>query len=446
MPVSFSPASHPVESVRLHGDPVQCTTPLDILQQTSALHARKCEKILQSTFDDGDSGLVIGRPNGLVMTLAEAYGNHHAVSIRPDDVWIAILAQFSAFINANAENSRFSFVTDEGQKELKVFLKSPPDYGALAVQMARKIHENVTDPALANWILPNFSTTKPNDTIVSSVVMMGTLKKNFAYSFKATCGIPRVTLEGKRRDWVLLVHRIEKLKEYGAETTAWYHLLRPVLVRFVRAFDEPDSKRNLDFWQKVVCFKWFKCESPHFSGWLTAFCTFDADGRFIGDQRMLQIPRPNVSKNNSEGLTLDGAIFHRVDIIWIPPCYTDVEITIETDGGGNHKALVVAGMVGYQVCDGGLSRNRKHDLLKPVAGWFFLEREQGNLRYQGISDIGWFKHEIDKQFGSDAESATDVDLSIRQFTLSKVKKHGREYMSKNGHWKYLGWLRKLFSG
>lgn len=69
------------------------------------------------------------------------------------------------------------------------------------------------------------------------------------------CGIPRVTLEGTKADWETILLRIEKLKQYGAETTAWYELLRPVIARFVGAFDNPDAQDNIDFWQKVAHFQ-----------------------------------------------------------------------------------------------------------------------------------------------------------------------------------------------
>ncbi|KAJ7501637.1 hypothetical protein B0H11DRAFT_2224514 [Mycena galericulata] len=46
--------------------------------------------------------------------------------------------------------------------------------------------------------------------------------------------------------------RLEKLREYGLETIAWYHLLHPVLVRFVAAFDSPESAENADFWGRVA--------------------------------------------------------------------------------------------------------------------------------------------------------------------------------------------------
>lgn len=78
---------------------------------------------------------------------------------------------------------------------------------------------------------------------------MATLKQYFEYVFMLDgCGIPRVTLEGERSDWVDILGRLEKLKEYGIETIAWYYLLRPVIARFVAALDDPTSAENMDFW------------------------------------------------------------------------------------------------------------------------------------------------------------------------------------------------------
>ncbi|THU99977.1 hypothetical protein K435DRAFT_964264 [Dendrothele bispora CBS 962.96] len=435
MPVSFCPASHRVESIAFPQNSSKTNNALSILNQTSPPHLLKCKELLQSSFDDANSEFVVGRPNGLVMTLSEAYSNHHAVSIRPDDVWIAILTQFSAFVNANAEKLRSSFVAHEGRKELVVYFNDwPPDFGDLAVKMTGKIHENVVDPVLVDWILPKFSTTKPNDIIVSSVVMMATLKKYFRYVFCETCGIPRVTLEGERRDWVLLVERIEKLKEYGPETTAWHHLLRPVLVRFVRAFDEPDSKRNLDFWQKIAHFQYAGSGSLSFSGWLTAFCAFDADGRFIGDERMLRSPRHNASEIGSQHLVLDGAVFHHIDISSIPPCFADVDVLIKRRGGIQYDSVMVAGMVGTEVCDGNFSSTGRHDLLKAAAGWWIFikkgEEDPGAWPWYegGGDDHGWYKAvSIAKQYESESESATAVDLSSTVVNVGLA-----------------GWLKKLF--
>ncbi|KAJ7612393.1 hypothetical protein DFH06DRAFT_1371532 [Mycena polygramma] len=96
------------------------------------------------------------------------------------------------------------------------------------------------------------------------------------------CGIPRVTLEGKRSDWEKILQRLEKLKEYGVETIAWYHLLVPVISRFVKAFDDQNGKSNIDFWQNVAHFEPGGSGPSYYSGWITAFCVFDDKGKWLG--------------------------------------------------------------------------------------------------------------------------------------------------------------------
>ncbi|KAL4062062.1 hypothetical protein V8B97DRAFT_1860062, partial [Scleroderma yunnanense] len=57
-------------------------------------------------------------------------------------------------------------------------------------------------------------------------------------------GIPCVTLKGQRDYWAYILDRIEKLKEFGPETTTWYQLLCPILLRFVNTFQESNSTEN----------------------------------------------------------------------------------------------------------------------------------------------------------------------------------------------------------
>ncbi|KAJ7198641.1 hypothetical protein C8J57DRAFT_1713911 [Mycena rebaudengoi] len=116
--------------------------------------------------------------------------------------------------------------------------------------MAEELEKTVVGPALHAWALPAFLTTTPTDTVVGAIL----------------CGIPRVMLEGERTDWTDIREMLEKLREYGRETTAWYHLLVPVINGFVRAFDAPERGSGLS----------------HYHAWITAFCVFSDKGQWIG--------------------------------------------------------------------------------------------------------------------------------------------------------------------
>jgi hypothetical protein len=223
--------------------------------------------------------------NGLVHTIVEAYNGHRHLRLRPDDIWTAILIQFNFFVNGRSEKLRSQFVAHEGKKQLVVTAvgsRFTVDFGAMAHAMTRELEKNVVDPSLRAWILPKFSTTTTTDTIIASVIMMSSMKKYFDFKFSLMCGLPSVTLEGEREDWGDILQRVEKLKEYGVEAIGWYHLLRPVLAQFVAAFDKPTSKENKVFWGKV-CHRDGGGSGPTFlGGWVTAFCAFDEDGKWLG--------------------------------------------------------------------------------------------------------------------------------------------------------------------
>jgi hypothetical protein len=295
MPVTFSPSTVKLEAWSKRY-PEPANTAEAILHGAASQNAAKAKEILQSTFPTkGDptntSSFIVPQKNGFVHTVIDAYNHHHALVLRPDDVWICILTQFNFFLNGpgRAEALRSKFVAHEGKKKLTirtVGTRYTVDFGALARQMTDKIHENVVDPELRAWIMPAFSTTTPNDTVVGAVTMMATLRAYFDYEISLCCGIPLVRLEGEREDWEDILARIEKLKEYGLETTAWYHLLRPVLSRFVRAFDVADfasSDENASFWQRVAHVLDGGSGPVYLSGWITAFCAFSDKGRWMGN-------------------------------------------------------------------------------------------------------------------------------------------------------------------
>ena len=305
MPVSFQPAQHRVDVFA--PQPQQAKKPLAtrILQGACRDQFKKCSEIFQSSLDhpSEDNQEIIPRSNGFVDTVIESYSEHRALTIRPDDVWLAILTQFNFFVNANAEQLRKQFVSHEGKKDLRIEAvgsRYTVDFVSMAWQMTTLIDENIVDPTLRDWILPDFSTTTITDCTVSAIVMMATMKVSsndaiyspssddsfrkgyFKYTFALRCGIPHVTLEGEKKDWEKILTRLEKLKEYGDETTAWYHLLVPVVSRFVGAFDDPNSRKNLKFWQKVAHHEGGGSGPTWISGWINAFCVFDEKGKWKG--------------------------------------------------------------------------------------------------------------------------------------------------------------------
>nr|GAT54996.1 predicted protein [Mycena chlorophos] len=431
MPVTFKVANHKAETVAGSANYSARKTAREILAVACQKQYKNAGAICGTSFDEPHANSlateanlrrqpsnevsaestitnVIPKGNGFFHALSEAYNHHHHLVLRPDDVWLAILVQFNFFVNANSEALRASFVAHEGQKTLTVERATLTDLGEFARAMTGEIEKNVVDPTLRSWALPNFSTTTVKDTTVASIMLMATLKAYFQYRFGNTiCGIPSVTLEGEKADWEALLQRAEKLKEYGIETIAWYHLLVPVLTRFVKAFDDPEAKSNISFWSKVADHRAGSGMSSY-TGWATAFAVFSEKGKWLGHP--LKRWRPSRQSTTApelmsaqefwatylqqgllaakSRLILDGTPYHAIEGKDVPPCYAEVDVLLQNKETGEQTATsMIAGVIGLEVCSSsqlGLLPQTAgdepgvDDLIKPLAGWWLFEKLNAN--------------------------------------------------------------------
>jgi hypothetical protein len=342
-----------------------------MLAQTWGQKARttRSKELFQTSLVDVDFSLIRAMNNGFVDTVQSAYNQHHHLVLRPDDVWIAILGQFNFYVNAHAEELRHQFVAHEGEKKLIVHAagtRYTVDFGNLAHQMTGVIHQNVVDKDLKDWILPNFTTTSNNDTVVCAVLMMATLKTYFSYRISLSCGIPSVTLEGEKEDWEKLLARLDKLDEFGAEPTAWAGLLRPILKRFVMAFDgEPD----IDFWGRVCHVHRGGSGPSCLSGWLTAFCVWDSKGKWLGPS----LNEPALTSWTMHGtitaLVLDGAVYSIIETDKIPTGFCEVDVELD-DNGEIFDCMMVSGHLASQV------EGKLKDTVRPLPSWFMFVKEE----------------------------------------------------------------------
>ena len=91
MPVTFRPADHQAREVQSGYGPISASQLLEY--DAEDLYAES-EEMLQTSFDDEffKSRRVRPQYNGFVRTVVDAYSNHHVLVIRPDDVWLTIIA------------------------------------------------------------------------------------------------------------------------------------------------------------------------------------------------------------------------------------------------------------------------------------------------------------------------------------------------------------------
>lgn len=362
--VTFSVANHSAQAVGISSDYGQF-----FVLGLPEYRQEGCGQILQGTpvtplsFQPSDNSFVHG--------VVHAYSKHHNIVIRPDDVWLAILIQFAFYVNGNADALKSVFVTHHGKKMLTVKqvanLKSA-DYGLLARDMVAQLQHNLKDNSFSDWVLPCFSTTTNNDLVIASVALMGTMKQYFDYKFQLCCGIPQVTLAGTTKDWEEVHARVEKLEHgvYGEICKSWAVMLKKITMQFIKT-----SRKDidLDFWSRICHYTSGGSGPSYLSGWITAFCVFDGKGKWQGNNFNLPQDRwYDATEPMDPPVLLEFPVIDSSDI---PPGYITVDVTVD-DNGVEHKTLMFAGHMGYEVVQQGMG-------IAPKPTWALALKSQDKV-------------------------------------------------------------------
>ena len=201
-------------------------------------------------------------------------------------------------------------------------------------------------------------TTSPHNTKIHLFISY------FDYKIRLDCGIPSVTLEGEKSDWERLLTRLDKLESFGEEPKAWAAMLRPILVRFVRAFDgEPD----IDFWSRVCHYHSQGSGPTYLSGWITAFCVWTNEGKWQGPP--ISGPPSRTIRFRSgktvPELVLDKVSYPVIESVDVPAGYCEVDVKLD-DNGEIFDCMMVSGHLAYSV------EGDKKDTIRPCPSWFMF--------------------------------------------------------------------------
>lgn len=373
------------------------TWTIDVLEarrvRTNKKIGPESRQVLFQSFEDMKKNNVSLVPyrHGLVEVIIRAFQQDLHLKLRPDDVWLSIMGQFSFYVNGHAEEMRRFFVTHEGKKQLVVDtgLMSPlsVDFDTLARAFTDLIQENVIDPDLKSWMLPNFSTTTSEDATTTAIIMMATVKSYFECNGRGGCGFPSVTLLGERADWVNLLERVAKLATYGEELSVWSKILTKVMEKMVETFDQPDSQTTKDFWMRAVHHNGSDGSSTVrlLSGWITAFCYWDAEG-----EKIYQYGDVKGQGADRRRFIIDDVHFPIIRAAAVPKAVAEVPISfLDFTDFKRYETTAIAGFVGAK--SSATEDGDQHDTFQPQSGYWVLvdkvEPIPGDFRLKDGHDI-----------------------------------------------------------
>ncbi|GAM17327.1 hypothetical protein SAMD00019534_005020 [Acytostelium subglobosum LB1] len=212
-------------------------------------------KLLKSSIEhDSPSTSYIGT-NSFVLSAYQAYSKHMHLVIRPDDIWLALMTQFSFYVNAHSDALRSKFVAFDDKRTLVVELDGclyTAPYEQMSTLLADQIALNIKDASLRDWVMPGFTTTTDTDRVVGACTLMSTMKKYFNFECELECGLPKVTMLGTVDDWKQVRQRAERFAEFDTKPkylSKWLAMLLPVLDNMIMSVE---GKPDIKWWNKIV--------------------------------------------------------------------------------------------------------------------------------------------------------------------------------------------------
>jgi hypothetical protein len=298
--------------------------------------------------------------NGLAEAIHIAYAKHHGLTLSPDHLLIAILQGLSIHITQNPEKYRSTVGlqhTQAGTKEEIVIrrdnfqLGNPAnDWEGTFPEFLDEISKRV-DSQVSPFLLGKFSTSSPKDVAVTALTIMDVYKAYFDYGVSTMCGIPEITLQGEKEDWILLKKRVQGILDRFDDLKFWTDHLYPVLDEFIAASSE--NKINNEFWSSI-----YKIDGgsggPYISGWICTLFPYIM-GYDHNTNKDAAVQNRYINWKEEAG-PFSGLTFSN-----LPTAFTSTPFTWYYYSE-QIKMSFIGGLLG-------VSMNKETDHVSPAAGW-----------------------------------------------------------------------------
>ncbi|CAL4121036.1 unnamed protein product [Meganyctiphanes norvegica] len=286
---------------------------------------------------------------GLFSAVVACYNNHWVLKTGPDDWWTVVNRRIASALDdhGDIEAVRNFFVDHKGKKKINVDIGptlSNIDYSWLFSQFSSEIRRNIKMPGFADLMQADFSTTSPQQLIVSQIMLMASVKKYFSFGFCTSCGIPGVEMKGTEEDWEMLIKKFNDLETSlhpvidHLKLEEWFKSTKIIFANLLKTYkDQPDQ----EWWSHILSWNqtYGSGAMSWWSGWLP---------EFLGCEN-----KPEGPNDFPSGLV--SVPIHIEDQINFPP--------VKDDG------LLVAGTLGFTVST---SENTDTPVVEPHSAWSLL--------------------------------------------------------------------------
>lgn len=295
-----------------------------------------------------------GADTGLFASVLQAYKNHWVLRTSPDDWFFPVIRRIAQVVDTNALHPEVMKYLGRGQPKMGLKVNFNRGAEAMFLELSQQIAKNLVTSEYAKVFEANFTTTTPNDRLVSQLILMSSVQKYFNFNTYIACGIPEVEMLGTEADWRELIRKLEDIKKVlapingplGNITEYFDTIVAPVYQKLLDTFlGRPDRA----WWNDIVlrqakveqvCTK-LKKVVERWDGWLVEFINGEK-GQEMRDiaSGLLTVP-----------LVVDNTLFNI-----------------------SYPATLVAGQIGFSL------HEETVPVVEPYAGWAMLTTQETHKR------------------------------------------------------------------
>ena len=202
--------------------------------------------------------------------LSKAFTHHKPIAFGPDHLWLLICQGFAEHIRLDPKKWSTDLIDFEGKTTIEIekndFLKGNPNNPWEDVfSELTKATDAYLKEDLKEILILDFSTTGPKEKAAYEIAFLDAMSAYFVYEVYTLCGIPEITLEGVKDDYLKIKTQMQKLKRFDLEW--WIEPLDEILDKIIASFD---GEIDTVFWNSI--FKQNNMSGgPHVNGWILKF-------------------------------------------------------------------------------------------------------------------------------------------------------------------------------